>query len=197
MSSGVGLPDYELDDLRIITSTPELKAAFHPLRDQLLELVLERSATVAELAAAVGRPKSSVAYHVDVLVDAGLLKVVRTRRVRAIQERFYGRTARVFYVGKIRPEQLPVIPNILLDAAADSIPAHEADDLRAIIRHARISRTHEAEFWDRLVALAREFSAMPRSGDETFRFVAGVYPTEHPRLPDTDPDAGEQPSAGS
>lgn len=197
MSSGVGLPDYELDDLRIITSTPELKAAFHPLRDQLLELVLERSATVAELAAAVDRPKSSVAYHVNVLVDAGLLKVVRTRRVRAIQERFYGRTARVFYVGKIQPEQLPVIPNILLDAAADSVGAHEADDLRAIIRHARISRTQTAEFWDRLVALTREFSALPRTGDETFRFVAGLYPTEHPSLPNADPDAGEQPFMGS
>ena len=69
------------------------------LRGTLLELVLERAATVGELAAAVGRPKSSVAHHVGVLVDAGLLKVVRTRRVRAIDERFYGRTARIFYVG--------------------------------------------------------------------------------------------------
>ena len=32
------------------------------------------------------------------LADAGLLQVVRTRRVRAIEERFYGRTARMFYV---------------------------------------------------------------------------------------------------
>ena len=84
MSSETQLPDYELEDLRIIASTPELKAAFHPLRNQLLDLVLERAATVAELAEAVDRPKSSVAYHVDVLLDAGLLRVVRTRKVRAI-----------------------------------------------------------------------------------------------------------------
>jgi DNA-binding transcriptional ArsR family regulator len=189
VSSDSRLPDYELEDLRIITSTPELKAVFHPLRDQLLDLLLERAATVAELADAVGRPKSSVAYHVNVLHDAGLLKVVRTRRVRAIDERFYGRTARIFYVGQIQPEQLSVIPNILVDAAAESVPAHEADRLRAIVRQARISRKQAAEFWDRLFELTREFSALPRSGDETFRFVAGLYPTEYPSLPEADDGA--------
>jgi DNA-binding transcriptional ArsR family regulator len=189
MSSTRQLPDYRLEDLRVVTSTPELKALFHPLRDQLLDLVLERAATVAELAEAVGRPKSSVAYHVNLLVAAGLLKVVRTRRVRAIDERFYGRTARIFYVGHVQPEQLSAIPNILVDAAAESVPAHEADDLRAIVRHARISREDAAEFWDRLFALTREFSALPRSGEQTFRFVAGLYPTEYPSLPEADTDA--------
>ena len=193
MSSDPRVPDYELDDLRIITSTPELKAAFHPLRNQLLDLVLERAATVAELADAVDRPKSSVAYHVDVLVDAGLFRIVRTRRVRAIDERFYGRTARIFYVGQIRPEQLSTIPNILVDAAAESVPAHHADDLRAIVRHARISRRDAAEFWDQVFDLARKFSARRRTGDETFRFVAGLYPTEYPSLPDAGTDDASAP----
>ena len=49
--------------------------------------------TVTELAARVRKPRGTVAHHVDVLVDAGLLKVTATRRVRAIEERFYGRTA--------------------------------------------------------------------------------------------------------
>ncbi|MGZ4763306.1 MAG: helix-turn-helix domain-containing protein, partial [Ilumatobacteraceae bacterium] len=77
MSSSDSFPDYELEDLRIVTATPELKAMFHPLRGTLLGLVLERAATVNELAVAVDRPPSSVAHHVNVLVDSGLLKVVR------------------------------------------------------------------------------------------------------------------------
>ena len=93
MSINHEYPDYELDERRVVTSPDEIKAMFDPLRGTLLDLVLERAATVAELAQAVGRPKSTVAHHVNVLVDAGLLKVVRTRRVRAIDERFYGRTA--------------------------------------------------------------------------------------------------------
>jgi DNA-binding transcriptional ArsR family regulator len=178
------LPDYALPDLRIVATSVELKALFHPLRDTLLDLVLERAATVAELAEAVGRPKSTVAYHVDVLVAADLLRVVRTRRVRAVEERFYGRTARIFYVGQVRPEQVADMSNVLADAAAESQPAHRADTLRAIHRHARIPREQAAEFWDRVFALTREFSAIPRGGDTSYAFVAGLYPTDYPSLPD-------------
>ena len=181
------LPGYPLADLRIVASTVELKALFHPLRDTLLDLLLERAASVAELAEAVRRPKSTVAYHVDVLLAADLVRVVRTRRVRAIDERFYGRTARVFYVGQVRPEQVADMTNVLADAAAESLPAHRADTLRAIHRHARIPRERAAEFWDRVFALTREFSAIPRGGDTSYAFVAGLYPTDFPSLPDPAP----------
>lgn len=183
MSSSDLVPDFDLDDLRIVTATSELKAMFHPLRGTLLDLVLERAATVNELAAAVDRPPSSVAHHVNVLVDAGLFKVVRTRKRRAIDERFYGRTARIFQVGQIQPAQLTAIPNTLVEAATESQPAHEADDLRAVHRHARIPSEHAKDFWDQVVELTRTFSALPRSGDTTYAFVAGLYPTDHPSLP--------------
>jgi len=120
MSSNAQAPDYELEDLRVVTSSRELRAMADPLRGTILDLLLERAATVSELAAAVGRPKSSVAYHVSILADAGMLKVVRTRKVRAIEERFYGRTARIFYVGAIRPEQARILTNFLAVAAAES-----------------------------------------------------------------------------
>src|SRR5690348_3542675 len=136
MSNDVGTPDYDLEDLRVVSSPRELRAMADPLRSTILELLLERAATVSELAAAVGRPRSTVAHHVGLLADAGMLMVVRTRRVRAIQERFYGRTARIFYVGAIHPGQARTLANNLATAAAESAPAHEADDLRAIIRHA-------------------------------------------------------------
>jgi DNA-binding transcriptional ArsR family regulator len=186
MSSNHPFPDYELEDLRIVSSPRELRAMADPLRGTVLDLLLERAATVSELAAAVGRPKSTVAHHVSVLVDAGLLKVVRTRRVRAIDERFYGRTARLFYVGVIRPEQVGMLSNYLSVAAAESGPAHEADDLRAIIRHARIPRERAAEFWDRVFELTNEFMQLPRSGDTVYGFVAGLYPTVYPTLPEHD-----------
>jgi DNA-binding transcriptional ArsR family regulator len=181
-----GVPDYGLEDLRVVSSPQELRAMAHPLRTTILDLLLERAATVGELAAAVGRPASTVAHHVGVLADAGMLKVVRTRRVRAIDERFYGRTARAFYVGVIRPEQARMLTNDLSVAAAESGPAHEADDLRAVIRHARIPRERAVEFWDRVVELTHEFTRLPRSGDTVYGFAAGLYPTEYPTLPGQD-----------
>jgi DNA-binding transcriptional ArsR family regulator len=187
MSSDLSLPNYDLDDLRIVTGTTELKALFHPLRDTLLDLVLERAASINEMAVAVARPPSSVAYHVKVLVKAKLLKTVRTRKRRAIQEHFYGRTARIFYVGQIQPEQFGIITNPILEAAAESEPAHQADTLRAILRHARIPRERASEFWDKVFELTREFSATPRGGDITYAFIAGLYPSDHPTLPPPSP----------
>src|SRR3981189_698642 len=101
MSSNTRVPDYDLPDTVEVSTPTQLRAIADVLRTTILDLVLERAATVAELAAAVGRPKSTVAHHVNVLVDAGMLRVVRTRRVRAIDERFYGRTARLFRVGAL------------------------------------------------------------------------------------------------
>jgi len=183
MSSEPTLPDYPLEELRIVSSTQELRAMFHELRGTLLELVLERAATVSELAAAVDRPKSTIAYHVGLLVDAGLFKVVRTRKVRAIEERFYGRTARIFSVGKVTPEQLPFADNYLTVAAKESAPAHKADTMRAIMRYARIPDDRAAQFWRRVFELVNEFSQLPRAGETMYGFVAGLYPTEHPTLP--------------
>ncbi len=178
MSSNDRIPDYDLEDLRVVSSPQELRAMADPLRSTILDLVLERAATVGELA-------------VGVLVGAKMLRVVRTRRVRAIDERFYGRTARIFYVGAIRPEQARVFTNTLSVAAAESVPAHEADDLRAIIRHARIPRDRAAEFWERVFQLTHEFMLLPRSGETVYGFVAGLYPTEYPTLPGQGHGIGE------
>ena len=144
---------------------------------------------MSELATAVGRPKSTVAYHVQRLVDAGLLRVVRTRRVRAIEERFYGRTARVFLMGQLPVEQFTPPPwtNPLADAAVESVPSYNADTMFANLRHARVSRPRAVEFWSRVEELMREFSALPREGETVFGFAAGLYPTEHPALPERRP----------
>lgn len=186
------IPDYELADRLVVTTPAQLRAMADPLRATILDLLLERAATVAELAAAVQRPKSTVAHHVNVLVEAGMLQVVRTRRVRAIDERYYGRTARTFYVGVVnRPgdDEATVHANALSVAAAESVPAHEADQLRTILRHARISAQRAAEFWERVDALTREFAQLPRSGDTVYGFAAGLYPTDYPTLPDTDDES--------
>jgi DNA-binding transcriptional ArsR family regulator len=181
------IPDYDLEELVVVTAPEQLRALADPLRGTLLELVLERAATVTELAHAVDRPKGTVAYHVNLLVDAGLLRVVRTRRVRAIDERYYGRVARTFYVGVLnRPEDKQVVAAIngLAEAAAESAAAHAADELRCLLVHARIPIEEVRNFWAQVQEVARQFSQIPRSGDQAYGFVAGLYPTDAPTLPE-------------
>jgi DNA-binding transcriptional ArsR family regulator len=181
-------PDYDLADRMAHTKPSQVKAIGHPLRTTILSLLHERAATVTELAAALDRPKSTVAHHVKVLVETGLVQVVRTRRVRAIEERFYGRTARMFYVGVERSpdgEDMPLDFNDFEVAAQESSAAYQDGKLWGFIRHARISEARASEFWERMAQLVAEFERLPRSGKTMYGFAVGVYPTDHPTLPDS------------
>lgn len=178
------MPDYELAESVTVDRPEQLRALADPVRVSILALLLERAATVSELAAATGRPKSTIAHHVKTLVNAELLQVVRTRRVRAIEERFYGRTARTFAVGSIATEDAARLDNDLAVAAAESRPAHAADDLHSTLRYARITPEQAAEFWRRIEVLTQEFVQLPRSGSTMYALAIGVYPTDRPTLPD-------------
>ena len=182
-------PDYELADRIGLTKPAQVKALSHPLRTTILHLLHERAATVSELARALGRPKSTVAHHVKVLAEAGLVRVVRTRRVRAIEERFYGRTARLFYVSVERGAEGDGLPRDFNDfevAARESAAAFDDGKLWGFIRHARISEGQASEFWERMAELVAEFDRLPRAGDTMYGFAVGVYPTDLPILPAAD-----------
>jgi len=183
------IPDYDLDEMLVVTAPEQLRALSDPLHATLLELLLERAATVTEMARAVDRPKSTIAYHVNLLLHAELLRVVRTRRVRAIEERYYGRVARTYYVGVLnRPEDKQVVAgmNGLARAAAESAPANAADDLRCLLVHARIPIEDVRSFWAQVQEIARQFAQIPRAGDQVYGFAAGLYPTDAPSLPDAE-----------
>ncbi len=180
-------PDYELADRLALTTPAQVRAISNPLRTTVLGLLHERAATVTELAAAVSRPKSTVAHHVKVLTEAGLVRVVRTRRVRAVEERFYGRTARMFYVAVEQGPDDPDLPGDFNDfevAAQESAAAFRDRRLWGFIRHARLPEERAAEFWERMAALVQEFDQLPRSGDTVYGFAVGIYPTDGPALPD-------------
>lgn len=179
-------PDYDLADRIALTRPSQVKAIGHPLRTTILGLLHERAATVTELAVALKRPKSTVAHHVKVLAEAGLVQVVRTRRVRAIDERFYGRTARMFYVSVERGADGEDIPRDFNDfevAARESAEAFRDGKLWGFIRHARIAEAQASDFWERMAELVAEFDRLPRSGDTMYGFAIGVYPTDQPTLP--------------
>jgi DNA-binding transcriptional ArsR family regulator len=177
--------DYELDGEIDGRSVERMKAIADPLRLLVLDLVLERAMTVTELAERVQRPRGTVAHHVDVLVDAGLLKVVRTRKVRALEERFYGRVARTVILGSHGDPGVRRLP-FVDDAAAEADYERMATDECGsgfTLRHARIPAARASEYVARLYALAVEFSAEPRDGDVEHALLVGVFPTTRPVAP--------------
>jgi DNA-binding transcriptional ArsR family regulator len=69
-----------------------LAAVGDELRLAILELVGKQPASTVGIARILGRPKGTIGYHLKVLESAGLVRVVRTRRVRGVTEKYYGRT---------------------------------------------------------------------------------------------------------
>ncbi|GAA0607446.1 winged helix-turn-helix transcriptional regulator [Kribbella sandramycini] len=187
MTGNSPVPDYELAETLELTTAEQVRAISDPLRTTILGLLHERAATVTELATAVKRPKSTVAHHVKVLADAGILRIVRTRKVRAIEERFYGRAARMFFVGLGRQANGVPLPPDFNDfevAAEESRTAYDAGQLRSFIRHARIPEERAAEFWQAVDHLIHTFDQLPRAGDTTYGFTVGLYPIlDYPTLP--------------
>ena len=168
--------DYELSR-DINADTPErMKALGDRLRMTVLDLVLERAMTVTELAERLKRPRGTVAYHVDILVAAGLLQVVRTRRVRAVDERFYGRTARTIKFHQHAPGELAFFNDVLAEVDFDRLEAKEPGAY-STLRHARIPSEPGRGVRRPPDALALEFIALPRDGDLEFGLFITLYPT--------------------
>lgn len=177
-------PDYELADGLELTDAAQYRALFEQTRQQIVSLLLERAATTSELAEVLGKPKGTVGHHLKVLADAGLVRVVRTKRVRALEAKYYGRTARVFWYD--RQHEAVGEEERVLQLALDGLRrAASADGFRqANVRYARIPAERAQEWKDRLDELIIEFGRQPAAGEVTFALVTGIYATNRPPLPE-------------
>jgi DNA-binding transcriptional ArsR family regulator len=88
--------DYEADDVLLVSEPERLRALGDDVRSRIVTLLRDHAYSTTELAEALGIPKGTAGHHVKVLERAGLIRVVRTRQVRAMTEKYYGRVARLF-----------------------------------------------------------------------------------------------------
>jgi hypothetical protein len=123
-----------------------------------------------------------------VLEDAGLIRVVRTRKVRAMTERYYGRLARLYRIvaDEAEPYDPASIGALMLRQAADEVSrdAGKGDDPSAmVVVHARVPEKHARRFARKLEELASDFQALDEEEGRVFGYVAGVYATDYRALP--------------
>jgi DNA-binding transcriptional ArsR family regulator len=188
MGEGRGKPDYELDDVLRVEAPEQFKAVGDPTRHRIISLLSERAATTSQLAEALGQPRGSVGHHLKVLERAGLIRVVRTRQVRAITEKYYGRTARLFEFGE--PEG-DAPKGEFVDFFRQAMDEYEEPELGEIpdtlltLRHARIPVEKAQEFTRRVSELADEFGGYESiPGEKVYGFLVQVYLTNLPELPE-------------
>ena len=184
-------PDYQLEETMPLQHVEQFKALFDETRMQIADLLLERAATVSELAATLSRPKGTVGHHVGVMEEAGLIHVVRTKKVRAIEAKYYGRTARTFLLTSRFDTDLEISPDYFLTSAAAEFSKASLDHepgsgspMMSTLRYARIPEDRAAEWVMRVSELTQEFASEPRDGGVTYGLLAAFYPTDRPHLPD-------------
>ena len=88
MAHSPTIPDYESLDTMMVSEPAQLRALGDDIRTKIVALLRDRAASTTELAAKLGIPKGTAGHHVKVLERAGLVQVVRTRKVRAVTEPF-------------------------------------------------------------------------------------------------------------
>lgn len=152
-------PDYELDDVLVVQDPQQLRALAEATRARIVGLLRERAASTTELAAALGAPKGTVGHHLKVLESAGLVRVVRTRKVRALTEKYYGRVARLFVLkgDESAPDDLRggAITAVMLRHAADELLVAGDDDTAAML-NIRLTARDRRRFEQRLNRLVAD-----------------------------------------
>lgn len=176
-----------------VSEPAQLKALGHEMRTRILALLLERDATVSQLADALAAPVGTVGHHLGVLEAAGLVEVSRTRQVRGIVERHYRRTARLFLLDAPLPAGAEIALRALDEARAEArvdVPAGLVP--KVAVAYARVPRPRVEEFRERLLALLAEFRDEPAADPVTWGMVVGLFPTARRPLPPEPADDGEE-----
>jgi DNA-binding transcriptional ArsR family regulator len=157
-------------------------------------MLRERAASTTELASVLELPKGTVGHHVKVLEKAGLIRVVRTRKVRALTEKYYGRVARLFVLKTDEADEGVVgegaVAAVMLRQAAEEIlPAHlEWARITAGLSHARLRPKDARRLGMRLNRLFAAIQEADHPDGEPYGLAASLYPAPS-ALPPKDDDA--------
>jgi DNA-binding transcriptional ArsR family regulator len=173
------VPDYEADDVLVVREPEQLRALGDELRSKIVVLLRDRAHSTTELAEKLGLPKGTVGHHVKVLERAGLLQVVRTRQVRAMTEKVYGRTARLF-VFRSTDADGEDVRNVaaasLRRAAAETLPLGDDGRTTFAVVRANLTDADARRFSRRLEKLIDDFHAADSpEGTNAYGMAAAIY----------------------
>ena len=100
----------DINDPRLV------KALAHPLRVRILGVLQDRVASPSDLAGELKAPLGNVSYHVRILAQLGLLKLVKKRPRRGAIEHYYEARSRV----RVSDRAWGQVPNIVKEAMVNA-----------------------------------------------------------------------------
>lgn len=169
--------DYEAEDTLLVSDPAQLRAMADPFRVQLVQLLRDQARSTQELSEELSIPKGTVGHHLKVLEAAGLIRVVRTRKVRAVTEKFYGRTARLFLYQTEDPADGRAISAVTLRQAANEVDLAPLVAGFGLVR-ARLTEQEIDRFERRVKKLMNDFRAADHAGGSPSSLTAGIWAVE-------------------
>ncbi|MGW3148327.1 MULTISPECIES: ArsR/SmtB family transcription factor [Streptomyces] len=164
-----------IEDVLEISAPDQFAALAHPLRQRLLFALTHRSATISQLAVRLGVAKGSVGHHLKVLREAGLVRIVETRRVRGGTEQYYRRVGLRLRVAE--PQAAGTAA--LLGAVAQELDRAPGDPLLSL-RHLRLTPERAQQLQETLAELV---DTAEEDGDEETVHSVLVVMYEHTKSP--------------
>jgi len=173
------IAEYEAEDVLLVSRPEQLRAlGTHP-RVAIIQMLRQAARSISELAKELDMPKGTVGHHVKVLEDAGLIRVVATRKVRAVTERYYGRVARLFlFEGEQAPEAVPPLGAATLRQAANEVE-HSALCGFGLVR-ARLAKADARRFERRMKRLTDDFVAKDSGEGPLVSLIVASWYSEDP-----------------
>jgi DNA-binding transcriptional ArsR family regulator len=176
----------------VVQEPRQLRALADGLRSRIVSLLRERAASTTELAAVLEMPKGTVGHHLKVLESAGLIRVVRTRRVRALTEKYYGRVARLFVLkgDDSMPEELRggALSALMLRRAADELVAAGNEKETAALVNVRLTAKDRRRFEHRINRLIADYQRAESPEGERHTLAIALF-RSFPGLPPARDDA--------
>jgi DNA-binding transcriptional ArsR family regulator len=105
----------DINDPRLV------KALAHPLRVQILAVLQEGTASPSALAEELSAPLGNVSYHVRILANLGLLKLVRKRQRRGAIEHIYQANGRVRVSDRAWGQVPGIVKSAMVDATLEQV----------------------------------------------------------------------------
>src|SRR5215210_100946 len=108
----------DINDPRLV------KALAHPLRVRILGVLQDRVASPSDLSEELKAPLGNVSYHVRILAQLGLLKLVKKRPRRGAIEHYYEARSRVRVSDRAWGQVPKIVKEAMVDATLDQVSAY-------------------------------------------------------------------------
>ncbi len=205
MDDSAGVGTYHPADDFTITTLEALKVFSDPLRQQIIEALLDSPRTVKQIASELELVPTKLYYHINLLEEHGFIRVIDTRIVSGIIEKRYGVSARTFTIDRTLLSPGQKTGDQALDAALASTIERSRAEIRKSIQQgiidtsqdaplhrkliigrgrSRLSKQQAEEFFNRLRALMNEFEIEMRDDEhadaQAYAFMFAFYPLSRP-----------------